>query len=750
MNGTRPANKREAVGRRIAARRRGVRSTQAVSRSQTNRRRFFLRNSRWSAIAVAMTLLVGGCDSSVSPRVDGRADSGEAAAGVKRISLVVGEERQLTATKPVSQLTWQSENPVVAAVSATGILSARTPGATRVIARGSAAETTFVTVHRALLSVQFLADTTTIAVGASTRLATRVADSSGATVDDPDVRLRLRWSSTSSDVAAIDSTGALSARAIGQTTIVVALDGAADSTIVEVTDAMVAKVIVNAPAVFGISVGATYPLHAIARDAAGNELAGRSFVWSTSNATIAKVSQDGLITGMSSGMAQISVVSDGRGASVGVVVTSAVVARVAVSFSSASLGIGQTARAVATAQDVSGNPVTGKNVEWSSDASNVATVSAQGVVEGVGPGSARITATVDGVAGSAPLDVFATGTTSSSAKVATVVVVVTPSTFAVGHTAQAVATPLDSAGKIVTGRTIAWSALNLDIATVSAAGLVTGLSAGSATIRATIDGVAGQMSLSVSSPSIITEPAPTSGTLASSDFESGNITPFSNPWGTGIDVLGDPTGGGHGQVARYHYSTSGTTQVDDNKALFPQPTLVARGLGQEVWFQGDVYLDATARMDPSGPAMVQRKLVRFGSNGLSFPHPLETELTAFGPQLALVFQPEQKFTQALGTGALFYISTPGSTLTVGGWHRIKMYQKINSAYGLADGVLRVWYDGVLIFDRGDLRWSDPSWTDDPGTYVWNSWGVGYQVNGPLAIDENRYWDNIIFSQAPIP
>jgi len=251
---------------------------------------------------------------------------------------------------------------------------------------------------------------------------------------------------------------------------------------------------------------------------------------------------------------------------------------------------------------------------------------------------------------------------------------------------------------------------------------------------------AGAPTVGDSKTAVIPTTAPDTGykLVAFADFEDGTLGAFNNPWGTGIDVVADPANAGHGKVARIHYVTNGVTQFDDNRALFPRGLSI--GLGNELVFQGDVYLPSSARMDASGPAYVLRKLFRFGWDGKSFPHPLETELVAFGPQ----FQVYNIYGSPSNTSA-DYIDPNVATLTTGAWHQIKLQLKINSSFAASDGVVRVWVDGVLIFERTAQRWSDPRWTDRAASYVWNSWGVGYQANGTRPIDEYRYWDNLRFS-----
>ena len=82
--------------------------------------------------------------------------------------------------------------------------------------------------------------------------------------------------------------------------------------------------------------------------------------------------------------------------------------------------------------------------------------------------------------------------------VATVVVSLPRTAFRAGESIQAAALPLDSSGGVVTGRTVSWSSSNPDVATVSASGLVKGISAGAAVISASADGKDGTAIVNVS------------------------------------------------------------------------------------------------------------------------------------------------------------------------------------------------------------------------------------------------------------
>jgi hypothetical protein len=86
------------------------------------------------------------------------------------------------------------------------------------------------------------------------------------------------------------------------------------------------------------------------------------------------------------------------------------VATVTVAPASASITAGGTVQLTATLRDSSGAELTGRVITWSSDAGGVATVSVSGLVTGVAPGTATITATREGVSGTAAVTVTAPAT----------------------------------------------------------------------------------------------------------------------------------------------------------------------------------------------------------------------------------------------------------------------------------------------------------------------------------------------------
>jgi uncharacterized protein YjdB len=81
-------------------------------------------------------------------------------------------------------------------------------------------------------------------------------------------------------------------------------------------------------------------------------------------------------------------------------------------------------------------------------------------------------------------------------------VTVSPATASVlvGQTTSFTATLKDANGNVLTGRSITWTSSASSVATVSAAGVVTGVSAGTATITATSEGKSASATVTVTAP----------------------------------------------------------------------------------------------------------------------------------------------------------------------------------------------------------------------------------------------------------
>jgi uncharacterized protein YjdB len=176
------------------------------------------------------------------------------------------------------------------------------------------------------------------------------------------------------------------------------------------------------------------------------------------------------------------------------------------------LGLTQQFAATGTFNNGTSQDVTG-TAAWSSASPSIATVSATGLATGVAQGTAGITASVGSVVGSATLTVgppvlvsISISPASGTVKKGTTLQLASTGTYSDHSTAN-----LTAASQ--------WSSLSPGVVTVNAAGLVSAVTAGTATIRAS--------SASVSAMSMITvpQPVPVTGTILPGSF----FIPLSTP-----------------------------------------------------------------------------------------------------------------------------------------------------------------------------------------------------------------------------
>lgn len=231
-------------------------------------------------------------------------------------------------------------------------------------------------------------------------------------------------------------------------------------------------------------------------DAHGTTLHGKPLLWTSSDSSVATVTQLGRVTAVAPGVTTIGAASEGKQGLAVVTVTLAPVAVIAVTPAGAGILAGDTLRFAAQPRDSGGAVLTGRTVTWASSDTTKATVSNSGLVTALDSGSVSIIATSEGVDGIAPVTV----TLAAS-------IVITPNaaSILVDSTVQLHATAFRKNGDSLPGYPVVWDSDDKGVALVSQNGLVTGLGVGTATITAASD--------SVSQTATITVTLTASGTL---------------------------------------------------------------------------------------------------------------------------------------------------------------------------------------------------------------------------------------------
>jgi uncharacterized protein YjdB len=425
-----------------------------------------------------------------------------------------------------------------------------------------------------------------------------------------------------------------------------------------------------------VDVGATSQAIAVARDASGNVLTGRSVTWSSSNTSVATVDASGVVTGRAGGSAQITAISEGVSGNATITVNAPAptpIATVAVTLNPPSVEVNQTSQATAVARDAAGNVLTGRTVTWTSSNTTVATVSAGGLVTGRAAGTAQITATSEGKAGSATITV----TAPAPAPVATVSVTLNSSSLTVGQSTQATATLRDASGNILTGRSVTWSSSNPLVASVTSSGMVTALLAGTAQITATSEGRSGSAPITVTALQPGSCPVPN---LLSHGFDDGTLGPFRFGWGSStMSIVSDATAAG-GRSVRKVWSYGGSDAGE----------IVG------VWAGGDLPLTKQTRsaytrfrfkQDPTFDNSGILKLVRFQAPGQ-------------GPLLGTLIIAWNDYMWTWDTLAGSGMINVGAVIKPndlrGSWHTFEVYNDISTSGQLR---MKLWIDGVLKMDH---------------------------------------------------
>ncbi len=138
------------------------------------------------------------------------------------------------------------------------------------------------------------------------------------------------------------------------------------------------------------------------------------------------------------------------------------VAALSVTLPSATLLVGQSQLAAATPRDANGTPLSDRTISWRSSVPAIAGVDAAGTITAIAPGTTLISASAEGVSGSAGLTVVA----QPPVPVSSVSVSLSASSVVAGQSARATAVIRDAAGNSLSGRVVTWQSSNRRHATV--------------------------------------------------------------------------------------------------------------------------------------------------------------------------------------------------------------------------------------------------------------------------------------------
>lgn len=309
-------------------------------------------------------------------------------------------------------VTWRSFNEAVATVSENGVITAKADGTASIEIKtddGKITDACTVTVITPVKGISFDQTVWNVTKGLDFKAPYTITPANA-------TNKTVTWSSQDESVAIVDGNGKVTAIGAGSTTITVtASNGSYAQCIVNVKAPVTGVTISHKEIV--LKRGDEWPLTAtvLPTDASVSDV-----TWGTSDATIATVTQSGIVFAKSTGEVVISVVTaDGhKTAECKVTIINPLTSIV---LDKASLTLSIYDKPVSLVPTF--EPIDAENIaeaRWSSNNTKVATVDANGVVTPVGPGEAVITiSTNDGVFASCTVTVSDSSKPVSSITVAT-------------------------------------------------------------------------------------------------------------------------------------------------------------------------------------------------------------------------------------------------------------------------------------------------------------------------------------------
>ena len=391
------------------------------------------------------------------------------------LELNEGETATLTATvKPDNAsdktVTWSSSKTSVATVDANGKVTAVAEGNATITAKaGNKSATCSVTVTKNVVAVESI----TLDKSSLELTEGETATLTATVKPDNATNKTVTWTSSSSSIATVDQNGKITAVSEGTATITAkAGDKTASCTVTVKKKVVAVESVTLDKSSLELTEGETATLTATVKpDNATN----KTVTWSSSNASIATVDQNGKVTAVAEGTATITAKAGEKTATCTVAVKKNVVAVESITLDKSSLELteGETATLTAT---VKPDNATNKTVTWSSDKTSVATVDANGKVTAVAEGTATITAKAG--------DKTATCSVTVKKNVIAVESVTLDITSTILNTGETLTLTATVKPDNATDKTVTWSSSNSSVATVDANGKVTAVAQGTAIVTA--------------------------------------------------------------------------------------------------------------------------------------------------------------------------------------------------------------------------------------------------------------------------
>lgn len=306
------------------------------------------------------------------------------------------------------------------------------------------------------------------------------------------------------------------------------------------------------------------------------------------------------------------------------------------------------------------------------------------------------------------------------------------STLQVGATTTASALVRDLLGSTLSGQVVSWSSSNTSVATVSSSGTVTAVGGGSASIRATVLGVTGSATVTVTVPATSGGTGSSGGSAEPAGMNTiYDSSPESSDWtkvGTAT-VRSESTAPSSGSgVVRITYP-SGFKAGSAPGAFYPSR-----------YFDGrTAYYGATFRVSSNfeGNPTNINKFIHFYICGLN-----RVFLMGYGNGLTPAFGLQQLgYAYNGGTATVLQPNQSSAQFVRGRWHRVEIVLVANTP-GQKDGSIAMWLDGTKIMEYSGIGFCTSGSGKWEGINHSPTWGG---AEGVVSSDFFVEWDHVRMS-----
>ena len=444
------------------------------------------RDTAAAAVTVAQAL-VRWTFEPASLRLDALAATGSVTA--------TGRDARGAAIAALAPTAWSVGDPLVLTVSAPGQVTSLLNGATYLYAvRGSVRDSVSVTVAQraVVLAVTPKPVPPVTSLGAQVQLIARAFDRRGVEIQ----AARPAWFSLDPAAVRVSTDGLVTALATGSARVVAALDAAADTATVVISNDP-ASVAIAPDSALATSLGDTLVFRAVARNGRGDSVAA-TFTWRTPDSAVVQLLADGRALARAVGTARVIATVGSRADTALARVTNVPVAIDITPASRSYASLGEVDTLPVTITNARGAALPRGAVTWTSDDATIARVTAGGIVTARDTGQTVIRATSGLVTDAVDVTVL---------NVPASIVIGAPATDTLTALGQSLTLPVDvrnARGAPIVNFPVAWTTSSrTTVDTVLPTGEAVAVGWGTTLLVAQAGSVADTMSLTVRNPTLL-------------------------------------------------------------------------------------------------------------------------------------------------------------------------------------------------------------------------------------------------------